>query len=99
MTRAKRPLLALIISCLALAGLGVVIWQIPPLHWWIELGAVSLLAIAMWLGVGWGVGKRKLAAPGVIFLLVTLLLNRLGILNWITLGLWVAVVGLISLIN
>ena len=99
MSRAKRPLLALIIACLSLAGTGLVIWQIPPANLWVEIGAVLLLTIGLGLIAGWLMGRKKTAFITLSFILVTLLMNRFGILNWITLGLWVAVLGLISLIN
>ena len=99
MTRAKRPTLALIISLLLLASVGVVIWKIPPLNWSVEAAVIMLLAISGWLAASWIVGKRKWATLLVLLLVVILAMNRWGILNWITLGLWISVVGLISLIN
>ena len=58
-----------------------------------------LLAISGWLAASWIIGKRKWATLLVLFLVVILVMNRWEILNWITLGLWISVVGLISLIN
>ncbi|MDO8488020.1 MAG: hypothetical protein Q7S31_01765 [bacterium] len=99
MTRAKRPILALIISFLSFISAGVIIGLVSPSHWLIELGVLVLVAIGIWLGSSWLIGKRKWAAILVIFLMVSFLLSRWGILNWITFGLWVAIIGLISLIN
>jgi len=99
MTRAKRPTLALIISLLLLTSVGVVIWKIPPLNWLVEAAVIMLLAISGWLAASWIIGKRKWATLLVLFLVVILVMNRWEILNWITLGLWISVVGLISLIN
>ena len=99
MTRAKRPILALIISLLLLVAVGLAIWQLSPSSWLIEIPVVALLTISLWLVGGWVIGRRKLANLAVLFLIVILLMNRWGILNWITLGLWISVVGLISLIN
>ena len=99
MTRTKRPTLALIIACLALAGTVTVIWKIPPTNLGIEAGVILLLAICLGLVASWLVGRKKTAFILVSFILITLLMNRLNILNWITWGLLVAVLGLISLIN
>lgn len=99
MTRVKRPILALIISLLLLASVGVIVWQFPPSSWLVEAGVVALLAISLWLAGGWVIGNRKWTNLAVIFLVIILLLNRGELLSWITLGLWVAVIGLISLIN
>ena len=99
MTRTKRPTLALIISLLLLVAVGLIIWRFPPFSWLVEMSVVALLTISLWLAGGWLIGQRKIANLAVLFLIVVLLMNRWGVLNWITLGLWIAVVGLISLIN
>ncbi len=99
MSRAKRPIMALIIACLSLVGTGLVIWKVPPTNKWVEIGALLLLTISLGLLAGWLMGRKKTAFIAVSFILVTLAMNRFGILNWITFGLWVAVLGLISLIN
>lgn len=99
MTRAKRPILALIISLLLLAAVGTTVWRLPPSHWTVEVMVLAALTIGLWLAGGWISGQRKWTALAISFLMVTLLLNRLGVLNWITLGLWIAILGLISLIN
>ncbi len=99
MTRAKRPTLALIISLILLAAVAAAIWQLAPSHFLVEAAVLTVLTLSLWLAGSWILGQRKWATLIVLFLIVTLLLNRLGVLSWITLGLWLAVVGLISLIN
>lgn len=99
MTRVKRPVLALIISLLSLASVIAIAWFIPPSSWLVEAGVLIVLGVGLWLGSSWIIGKRKWASLLTLFVLVTLLMNRWGILNWITVGLWMAVIGLISLIN
>lgn len=82
-----------------MSSVGVIIWKIPPLNWSVEAAVIMLLAISGWLAASWIIGQRKWATLLVLFLAVILVMNRWGILNWITLGLWISVVGLISLIN
>ena len=98
MTRVKRLILSLIIALLAWTGVGLIVWKLPPL-WWSELLVMSLLSLALILTVAWGIGKRKLGIMLAAALVGLLIMRRLQILDWLTLGLWLVVVGLISLIN
>ena len=98
MTRVKRPILSLIIAFLAWSGVGLIVWKLPPV-WWSELLVISLLSLALVLVVSWGIGKRKLGIMLAMALVGLLIMQRLQILDWLTLGLWLMVVGLISLIN
>ena len=98
MTRVKRPILSLIIALLAWTGVGLIVWKLPPV-WWSELLVISLLSLALVLVVSWGIGKRKLGVMLAMALVGLLIMQRLQILDWLTLGLWLMVVGLISLIN
>ena len=98
MTRVKRLILSLIIALLAWTGVGLIVWKLPPL-WWSELLVMSLLSLALILTVAWGIGKRKLGIMLAMALVGLLIMRRLQILDWLTLGLWLVIVGLISLIN
>jgi len=70
------------------AGWVVVNW--PPVKWWVEAGVVLLTGLGLYLIRGW-----KLATGILSFLL----LQRFGILNFWTLGVFIIILGLISLIN
>ena len=98
MTRVKRLILSLIIALLAWTGVGLIAWKSPPLRWRALL-ALSLLSLALPLTVAWGIGKRKLGIMLAAALVGLLIMRRLQILDWLTLGLWLVIVGLISLIN
>ena len=98
MARVKRPILSLIIALLAWTGVGLIVWKLPPV-WWSELLVISLLSLALVLIVSWGIGKRKMGIMLAMALVGLLIMQRLQILDWLTLGLWLVVVGLISLIN
>ncbi|MEK7154548.1 MAG: hypothetical protein AAB697_00300 [Patescibacteria group bacterium] len=98
MTRTKRPMLSLIIALLAWAGVGLVVWKLPPV-WWNELLVISLLSLALVLTVAWGIGKRKLGVMLALAIVGLLLMQRFRILDWTTVGLWLIVVGLISLVS
>ena len=90
--------MSLIIALLAWTGVGLIVWKLPPV-WWSELLVISLLSLALVLVVSWGIGKRKLGIMLAMALVGLLIMRRLQILDWLTLGLWLMVVGLISLIN
>ncbi|MEK7064375.1 MAG: hypothetical protein AAB973_02075 [Patescibacteria group bacterium] len=90
--------MSLIIALLAWTGVGLIVWKLPPV-WWSELLVISLLSLALVLVVSWGIGKRKLGIMLAMALVGLLIMQRLQILDWLTLGLWLMVVGLISLIN
>lgn len=81
-----------------LAAAGVIVWKVEPV-WWTEILFVSLV----WLGnlILWRfvTNTRKwgwVIATGICGLLI---LNRLGWLDPVTLGLVLVFLGLISLIN
>ena len=90
--------MSLIIALLAWTGVGLIVWKLPPV-WWSELLVISLLSLALVLIVSWGIGKRKMGIMLAMALVGLLIMQRLQILDWLTLGLWLVVVGLISLIN
>ena len=90
--------MSLIIALLAWTGVGLIVWKLPPV-WWSELLVISLLSLALVLTVAWGIGKRKMGIMLAMALVGLLIMQRLQILDWLTLGLWLVVVGLISLIN
>ena len=98
MTRKNRPILSLIIALLAWMGVGVIVWKLPPV-WWTELFVVNLLSLALVLTVAWGIGKRKLGVMLALAIVGLLLMQRFRIMDWMTVGLWLVVVGLISLVN
>jgi len=98
MTRVKRPIVSLIVALLAWGGVGMIVWKVPP-AWWSELLAISLLSLALVLTVAWGIGKRKLGVLLALALVGLLIMSRFRILDWTTVGLWLVVVGLISLVN
>ena len=98
MTRVKRPIVSLIVALLAWSGAGAVVWKLPPV-WWSELLVICLLSLALVLTVAWGIGKRKLGVMLALAIVGLLLMQRFRIMDWTTVGLWLIVVGLISLVN
>ncbi|KKU29068.1 MAG: hypothetical protein UX80_C0006G0010 [Candidatus Amesbacteria bacterium GW2011_GWA2_47_11b] len=98
MTRKKRPISSLIIALLAWMGVGLTVWKLPPV-WWSEMLVIGLLSLALVLTVAWGIGKRKLGVMLALAIVGLLLMQRFRILDWTTVGLWLVVVGLISLVN
>ncbi|MEK7091239.1 MAG: hypothetical protein AAB887_01885 [Patescibacteria group bacterium] len=98
MTRKKRPILSLIIALLAWVGVILIIWKLSPV-WWSEILAMATLLIAIWLTTAWAVGKAKLGTLLALAIMGLLLMQRFRILDWTTMGLWLVVVGLISLVN
>ena len=99
MTRAKRPLLSLIVTAIGLAVVGVIIYFVPPNSTWIEVGVLLLIALTSFLGASWLLGNIKRGVQVTLALLGLLILQRFGFLNLLTLGIWVLVIGLLSLVN
>lgn len=64
-----------------------------------ELIGVTLLAIAIFLSVDWYSGKKKWGLIASLGLIGILLMNRWEILDWLSLGLWVIVLGVVGLVN
>ncbi len=98
MTRAKRPLLSIIISTLIWIGLGIVIWKISPSAWWIEVLTLILLFISIFLSTSWVAKSWKRGGLVATTILGILVMRRLQILDILTGGLWLLVLGLISLV-
>jgi hypothetical protein len=74
---------------LLLVAAGIVI-KVPPDRWWVEAGVLILTGLGLYLIKGW-----KLTT-GIVGLMM---LQRLGIMNFWTLGVFIIILGLISLIN
>ncbi len=97
MTRAKRPILSLVISILGFAGLGLLILNIPPGNIFVESGVLLVLGISITLIASWLIGNTKRGIQVAVGIIGLLILRRLGILDWLTTGLWLVVMGLVSL--
>jgi hypothetical protein len=99
MTRAKRPLISLFIAAVSWLGLGLVIWKVPPTSGWIELAAAILLIISLVLSGSWVIGSSKRGIQIALAVVGLLLMRRFGMLDVLTMGIWLVVVGLLSLVN
>lgn len=99
MTRAKRPILSLLIALTSLVGLGLVIWKVPPQNFWVEALVIILTTLSLTLFLSWLIGNTKHGVRIALAIVGLLLLRRLDILNWLSVGLWIAAFGLISLVN
>jgi hypothetical protein len=97
MTRAKRPILSLIISILGFIVLGLVVWNIPPGNIFLESGALLVLTLSLTLIAAWLIGSTKRGIQIAVGVAGLLIMRRLGILDWLTTGLWLVVMGLVSL--
>ena len=97
--RQNRPRGTLVVIAVMVMGLGVLIWKVPPEKWWIEMAGVVTAGVILWLLGAWITKGRKwgwiisLAGVGL------LIMNRFQILDWVTVGLMLVVLGLITLIN
>ena len=76
---------------------GLVGFTLP--NWWSETGVVILLTISLTLIWGWIWGSRKWGVLIGVGIVGILLLRRWGIADGLSVGLWLAVLGLITLIN
>ncbi len=75
-----------------------IVWKIPPSNVAWEILTLGLFTFGIAVLSSWILGRKKYAVFFTVFLVITLILNRFEILNWISLGLLVACFGLINLI-
>ncbi|OGC93085.1 hypothetical protein A3D85_00050 [Candidatus Amesbacteria bacterium RIFCSPHIGHO2_02_FULL_47_9] len=79
--------------------LTIFVLNTPPDKWWVEVIANSLLFLGMIFVASWAWGTRKWGIVTAVGLWSLVIMRRLDILDWITFGLWLAILGLISLFN
>lgn len=99
MTRAKRPILSLIISLVSLVLTTLVVWVVPPSNWFLEILVLLLLTVTVTLLSSWLIGNTKRGIQFTLAIVGLLVMQRFRILDLPTLGLWLTVVGLLSLVN
>lgn len=84
---------------LMLAAAGAIIVKFPPDKWWVEAGVIGLVWTGLFIIGAW-IGQRKkwgvILATGIVSLLI---LERFRTLNLWTWGIFIIILGLISLIN
>lgn len=95
----KRQIAALIIAAMVILANGYLVVMIPPNNIWVEVVAVLLFAIWMFLVASWIAKNKRWGGVVTIATLYLLIMNRIGYLNWISFGVLLVLVGLISLIN
>jgi len=96
--KVKRPTSGIIIALIALGLLSGIVWKIPPSNIVWEILTLGLFTFGVAVLSSWILGRKRYAVFLTLFLIITLILNRFELLNWISLGLLVAVFGLINLI-
>lgn len=81
-----------------LVGVGVVVgWWSPSL--WTEVIANGLLLFGWVFVTSWAWGTRKYGLITAVGLWSLLLMKRFGVLDWMTFGAWLLIIGLITLVN
>ena len=83
----------------ALAGAGLIIWRVPPDQWWVEAAVLMLVWGGVFVAGAWIHGRKKWSWIVSIWVVGILLMRRWGILDWPLFGLWVLVLGVVSLVN
>lgn len=78
---------------------GVIMWKFPPGTWWMEMIVVTLVWVGLFIGGTWIIGRKKWGLVASFGVTGLLLMNRLNILDWPMLGLWLLVLGVASLVN
>ena len=96
--RQSRPRGTLAIIGLVLVLLVVWIWKVPPESWWTEGVGIVLAGLCLWLTGAWISGKRRYGWVVAIGVTVLLILRRWEVLDALTLGLTLGLLGLITLI-
>lgn len=98
MRRAHRNYITLLIGLVLLVGAGVVvIWREPSL--WTEVLANGLLLGGLVFAASWVWGTRRYGVITALGLWLLLIMKRFGVLDWITFGAWLLMIGLITLVN
>ncbi|MBI2008505.1 hypothetical protein HYS82_02505 [Candidatus Amesbacteria bacterium] len=77
---------------------GVVVFWFPP-DWRTELFANGLGMGGLVFVASWVWGTKKYGVIAAIGLWSLIVMGRFGVLDWITFGAWMVIVGLITLVN
>ena len=98
MRRTHRNYITLLIGLAFMTGVGaVVVMNVPD--WRVELLANGLLLGGMVFIFSWIWGTKKYGVITAVGLWSLLIMGRLGVLDWITFGAWLLLIGLITLVN
>ncbi|TSC85431.1 MAG: hypothetical protein G01um101416_859 [Microgenomates group bacterium Gr01-1014_16] len=81
-----------------LAGVVVVVWILAP-SWQTEMLANILLLGGLFFTASWMWKNSRYGLITTIGLWGFLIMQRLGMLDWISVGAWLAIIGLITLVN
>lgn len=99
MKRSNRQVRGLVSALVCIGLVGAIVVKIPPDKWWIETLAIALVWATLFLGVAW-VWRSKLWGIKISgWILLLLILRRFGVLDPITFGIWLFLLGLICLFN
>src|SRR3989344_7966822 len=96
--RSRRYYMTLGIGLAILAGVVAVIWTLAP-SWKSELLANILLLGGVFFTASWVWKNSKYGLITAIGLWALLMMKRFGVLDWMTLGAWMVIIGLITLVN
>jgi hypothetical protein len=95
----RRPLGGLIIGIALAFGAGVLVTNFAPGNMWLEIPVVGMVAAAMLLLTSFAFKNVKWGLMVTVWIVGALVLKRMQIWDWWVAGLWLVVVGLISLVN
>lgn len=83
----------------ALMAAGIIIWKVPPGAWWVETGVIGLIWGGLFVSGSWIQGRKKWSFIASTWAVGVILMRRWGVLDWPLFGVWVLVLGLVSLVN
>lgn len=72
-------------------------WREPDV--WMEILANGLLLGGLVFVASWAWGTRKYGVITAIGLWSLLIMKRFDVLDWVTFGAWMLIIGLITLVN
>ncbi|MEK9200722.1 MAG: hypothetical protein AAB909_01975 [Patescibacteria group bacterium] len=95
----KRQIVGLCIAAVVFVVSLILIFKLPPGNMWVETGVMILVAIWIFFLSAWICKSKKWGGVVTLAILYLLIMNRIGYLNWISFGVLLVLVGLISLVN
>lgn len=95
----KKPGLAIVAGISCIGAAGGIIWSRPPGMWWVEATVLGLVGMGLFLLLTWMLGSKRWGGVASVGIVGILLMRRWGILDTLSLGLWLAALSLVGLVN
>lgn len=99
MHQGRKSFWAILAALLSLAGINfALVYFASPGNLFVEAVEIIAMTAFLLISISWAIGKLKWGAIITGAIISALILRRVELLNWITLGIGMVIFGLISLI-